>query len=59
MAGAFTSGNAEYVTLFEPTASLTQLQNKGYIVASVGEAAGEIHIQHILQRKVTFHKTKM
>ncbi len=42
MAGAFTSGNAEYVTLFEPTASLTQLQNKGYIVASVGEAAGEI-----------------
>ena len=42
LAGAFTSGNAEYVTLFEPTASLTQLQNKGYIVASVGEAAGEI-----------------
>ena len=42
MAGAFTSGNADYVTLFEPTASLTQEQNKGYIVASVGEAAGEI-----------------
>ena len=42
MAGAFTSGDAEYVTLFEPTASLTQKENKGYIVASVGEAAGEI-----------------
>lgn len=42
MAGAFASGNADYVTLFEPTASLTQNQNKGYIVASVGEAAGEI-----------------
>lgn len=42
MAGAFASGNADYVTLFEPTASLTQNEGKGYIVASVGEAAGEI-----------------
>lgn len=42
MAGAFTSGTADYVTLFEPTASLTQNENKGYIVASVGDAAGEI-----------------
>lgn len=42
MAGAFTSGTADYVTLFEPTASLTQNENKGYIVASVGEEAGEI-----------------
>ena len=42
MAGAFASGNADYVTLFEPTASMTEAQGKGYIVASVGEAAGEI-----------------
>lgn len=42
MAGAFASGDADYVTLFEPTASLTQNEGKGYIVASVGEAAGEI-----------------
>ena len=42
MAGAFISGDAEYVTLFEPTASLTELEGKGYVVASVGEAAGEI-----------------
>lgn len=42
MAGAFTSGTAEYVTLFEPTASMTQDAGKGYIVASVGEAAGEV-----------------
>lgn len=42
MAGAFASGNADYVTLFEPTASLTQKEGKGYIVQSVGEAAGEI-----------------
>ena len=42
MAGAFTGGNAQYVTLFEPTASMTQDAGKGYIVASVGEAAGEV-----------------
>ncbi len=42
MAGAFAGGNADYVTLFEPTASMTQAEGKGYIVASVGEAAGEI-----------------
>ncbi len=42
MAGAFAGGNAEYVTLFEPTASMTEAAGAGYIVASVGEAAGEI-----------------
>ncbi len=42
MAGAFSSGSADYVTLFEPTASATEEQGKGYIVASVGEASGEI-----------------
>ncbi len=42
MAGAFTGGNAEYVTLFEPTASMTEDAQKGYIVASVGEAAGKV-----------------
>lgn len=42
MAGAFAGGDAQYVTLFEPTASMTQNAGKGYIVASVGEAAGEI-----------------
>jgi len=42
MAGAFAGGDAEYVTLFEPTASATEAAGKGYIVASVGEASGEI-----------------
>ena len=42
MAGAFTGGNADYVTLFEPTASMTQEQQKGYIVTSIGKEAGEI-----------------
>ena len=42
MAGAFAGGNAEFVTLFEPTASMTQDAGKGYVIASVGEASGEI-----------------
>ena len=42
MAGAFTGGTADYVTLFEPTATMTANAGKGYIVASVGEASGEI-----------------
>lgn len=42
MAGAFAGGNAEYVTLFEPTASATEDAGKGYVVASVGEEAGEV-----------------
>ena len=42
MAGAFAAGDADYVTLFEPTASLAELGGYGYIVASIGEASGEI-----------------
>ena len=42
MASAFTSGDADFVTLFEPTASNIQNMGKGYIVASVGEESGEI-----------------
>lgn len=32
----------EHLNLFEPTATMTQNAGKGYVVASVGEAAGEI-----------------
>ena len=42
MASAFSTGQADFVTLFEPTASQIQMSGKGYIVASVGSEAGEI-----------------
>ncbi|HHY52480.1 MAG TPA: ABC transporter substrate-binding protein, partial [Clostridiales bacterium] len=42
MAGAFLGGTGDYVTVFEPTASSIEMDGKGYIVASVGEASGEI-----------------
>lgn len=40
MAGAFTSGEGDYVTLFEPVASTLVKENKGHIVASIGSEAG-------------------
>ncbi len=42
MGGAFEGGTGDYVTLFEPVASTFTLAGKGYIVASVGEASGEV-----------------
>ena len=40
--GAFKSGTAEYVALFEPTASMLEKDGSGYIVSSIGESAGNI-----------------
>ena len=42
MTAAFTGGTGDYVTAFEPTASMLEQQGQGYIVASVGEASGDI-----------------
>lgn len=42
MASAFVSGTGDYVTVFEPIATSFEIENKGHIVASVGEAADEI-----------------
>lgn len=42
MTSAFESGIADYCTMFEPGASEYQAAGKGYIVASVGEQAGEV-----------------
>lgn len=58
MAGAFSSGNAEYVTLFEPTASMTEMQGKGYVVASVGEASGEIPYTAYFAKKSYINKNE-
>ena len=37
MAGSFISGEGDFTTLFEPTASELELAGKGYILASVGD----------------------
>ena len=58
MAGAFAGGNAEYVTLFEPTASMTESSGKGYIVASIGEASGEIPYTAYFAKKSYIEKNE-
>lgn len=42
MAGAFTGGGGDYVTLFEPTATEVEQAGKGYILCSIGQESGEI-----------------
>ncbi len=42
MAGAFTGGQGDYVTLFEPTATEVVLAGQGHILCSIGEESGEI-----------------
>lgn len=50
-AAAFVSGTGDYCTMFEPTASEYQRQNKAYIVASVGEESGEIPFTCFMAKK--------
>ena len=40
--GAFKSGTADYVALFEPTASMLQKEGTGKILASIGESSGNV-----------------
>lgn len=42
MAGAFEGGTGDYVTLFEPTATLFERAGSGYILANIGLESGEV-----------------
>ncbi|BAC14272.1 ABC transporter substrate-binding protein [Oceanobacillus iheyensis HTE831] len=42
IAGAFASGDYDYVQLFEPTASIFEAEGQGHIVASFGEESGAV-----------------
>lgn len=42
MTAAFEEGTGDYCTMFEPLASEYEKAGKGYVVASVGEGAGEV-----------------
>ena len=42
MAGAFTGGNGDYVTLFEPTATEVEMNGQGFVLTSIGAESGEI-----------------
>ncbi len=42
MTAAFLGGVGDYVTIYEPTATMVENEGKGVILASVGEEAGEM-----------------
>lgn len=42
MAGAYTSGEGDYTTLFEPTASMLEAEGSAYVLTSVGEYTGSV-----------------
>lgn len=42
MGGAFEGGTGDYVTLFEPTATLFERAGSGFIVANIGLESGEV-----------------
>ena len=56
MAGAFEGSNADYVTLFEPTASLCEQEGKGFIVAAVGAESGSVSFTGYMVRKSLLHE---
>ncbi|MEF2291689.1 ABC transporter substrate-binding protein [Virgibacillus dokdonensis] len=58
---AFVSGDAEYVQLFEPTASAFEKEGKGHIIASFGEESGIVPYT-VYMAKQTYmdeHETEM
>ncbi|MDD3223590.1 MAG: ABC transporter substrate-binding protein [Clostridium sp.] len=50
-AGAFKAGTADYVALFEPTASILEKDGSGYIESSIGGEAGPIAYTCFFTRK--------
>lgn len=51
MGGAFTGGEGDFVTLFEPVATTLELEDAGYVVASVGADSGKIPYTVFCARK--------
>lgn len=58
MAGAFVSGEGDYTTLFEPTATEIEREGNGYVLASVGQLSGEIPYTAYCTNKSYFEKNQ-
>ena len=58
MAGAFTGGTGDYVTLFEPVASTLENEGAGHVLASVGVAGGNIPFTAYSAKKSFIAKNK-
>ncbi len=58
MVGAFEAGTADYCTMFDPTAYEYEAAGKGYVVASVGEASGEVPYTCFIAKKSWLNKNE-
>lgn len=58
MAGSFLSGEGDFTTLFEPTASELVLNKKAYLLESVGRLAGEVAYTAYSTSKSYFEKNE-
>lgn len=58
MGGAFISGQGDFVTLFEPTASQVEKQGYGYVVESVGKLGGNVPYTSFSARKSFINDNK-
>ena len=58
MGGAFISGQGDFVTLFEPTASQVEKEGFGYVVESVGKLGGTVPYTSFSARKSFIKKNK-
>lgn len=56
VATAFASGTGDFVQLFEPTASLFELEGVGYIVASFGAQSGHLPYTTFMSKKSYLEK---
>ena len=56
MSGAFIGGQGDFVTLFEPTATMIEKQGYGHVVASIGELGGVVPYTSYSARKSYIEK---
>lgn len=58
MVSAFEAGTGDYCTMFDPTAYEYEAAGKGYVVASVGEASGEVPYTCFIAKNSWLDKNK-
>lgn len=58
MTSAFEAGTADYCTMFDPVAYEYEAAGKGYVVASVGEASGEVPYTCFMAKNSWIKKNK-
>ena len=58
MTSAFEAGTADYCTMFDPVAYEYEAAGKGYVVASVGEASGEVPYTCFMAKESWLTKNK-